>query len=244
MNALLDALNVAWRAVLPAGSAQSVFNRRSILYDHAHLGDKLPDDACPFHRPFPADFDTCPAYRPTQYTALDLKYKALPAVWTCSNLEVERRPGVARGFYGRCLLGGVAQRLDWVAEVNAARLERIRALNRALAAELETVGHAFWEAKGRQLMALRAGDDPASSTRELEAAAARLEDVVEVFLADHARDLQALRMPLDATRDLIRAALDAMIVQDTAETRFRVTDEMVERFPAELRSLVRPRSAV
>ncbi|MGH7775590.1 MAG: hypothetical protein ACREPI_00220 [Candidatus Dormibacterales bacterium] len=206
------------------------------------MGDQLPDDACPFHRPFPADFDACPAYRPTQYTGLDLKYRALPPVWTCSNLEVERRPGVARGFYGRCLLGAVAQRLDWVAEVNAARLERIRALNRALAAELEKVGHAFWEAKGGQLKALRAGDDPAQSTRELEEAAARLEDAVDVYMADHARDFEALRMPLDATRDLIRAALDAMIIQDTAETRFRVSDEIVQRFPAELRNLLRPRS--
>ena len=215
----------------------------AISYDHGHLADQLPGDACPFRRPFPDDFDDCPAYGPSQYTGLDLKYRPLPPVWTCSHLDIERRPGRERGYYGRCTLGSAENRLRWVEEVNAARLERLRSLNRELAAVLEGAAREFWGMKGRQLQALRGGEDPTESTRALEMAAGRLQEVADRFLEDRADELEAVHLPLDVTRDVIRAALDAMLTQETTETRFRITDEMLERFPAEVRALLRPRPA-
>src|ERR1700724_475081 len=34
-----------------------------------------PDDECPYPKPFPADFDACPAYQPRQFIPLDTLYQ-------------------------------------------------------------------------------------------------------------------------------------------------------------------------
>jgi hypothetical protein len=71
-----------------------------------------PPDRCPYPRPFPPDFDACPAYRRTDFSALDTGYDPLQSVATCIHLEV--RAGPAGGsFYGCCRLGDKAARRRW-----------------------------------------------------------------------------------------------------------------------------------
>jgi hypothetical protein len=69
---------------------------------------RLNEDACPFARPFPVGFDTCPEFRPTLYLATDLSHRVLAEVITCKNLTVGGDgPG---GYYPRCNVGWPARR--------------------------------------------------------------------------------------------------------------------------------------
>jgi hypothetical protein len=58
-----------------------------------------PDDECPYPRPFPADFNSCPAYQPRQFIPLDTLYQPLDPVLTCRHLETramtQRHPAQA-----------------------------------------------------------------------------------------------------------------------------------------------------
>ncbi len=41
-----------------------------------------PDDECPYPRPFPPDFDSCPAYQARQFIPLNTMYQPLDPVLT------------------------------------------------------------------------------------------------------------------------------------------------------------------
>jgi hypothetical protein len=65
------------------------------------------DDYCPYRRPFPADFDACPAYERAEYLPRDTRLGALHGVITCANLQV--KAGARDGcYYGGCRLGDEA----------------------------------------------------------------------------------------------------------------------------------------
>ncbi|MGH7904820.1 MAG: hypothetical protein ACREPA_11955, partial [Candidatus Dormibacteraceae bacterium] len=147
------------------------------------------------------------------------------------------------GFYGRCALGDAEARARWVAEVKTSRIKAVRRLSRELATALGPLGRRFWEAKGSQLKALSEGDDPTAPTRALDSAAAELQAAVEAFLEEHTQALNEIGMPLAATSQLVRSAVDTMLAQRSTESSFQITDDMLERFPPELRAFLRPRSA-
>ena len=63
-------------------------------------------DSCPFARPFPIDFASCPVFEPDEFRTLDLRHQPAQPVLTCANLVVgTMRDGA---HYGRCTLGGVS----------------------------------------------------------------------------------------------------------------------------------------
>jgi len=78
--------------------------------------DSRPTDACPFERPFPVDFDECPAFEERRFVGLDLRHEPLEPVRTCEHLTVGK---VDNRHYGRCTLGSFAERLAWVRQHSA-----------------------------------------------------------------------------------------------------------------------------
>jgi hypothetical protein len=63
-----------------------------------------PQDACPYPRPFPADFDSCHAYQARQFIPLDTLYQPLEPVLTCRHLETRAMTQRHR-WYAACALG-------------------------------------------------------------------------------------------------------------------------------------------
>src|SRR5258708_8367074 len=94
-----------------------------------------PQDACPYPRPFPADFGSCPAYQARQFIPLNTLYQPLEPVLTCRHLETrsmeQRHP-----WYGACALGNPDARSRWARQVGVTRLERILAVQRELGAAI------------------------------------------------------------------------------------------------------------
>ncbi|HEX9097541.1 MAG TPA: hypothetical protein VF990_15730 [Candidatus Dormibacteraeota bacterium] len=199
-----------------------------------------PDDECPYPRPFAVDFDSCPAYQARQFIPLDTMYQPLDPVLTCRHLETRALTERHR-WYAACALGDADARRRWVREVGAARLERLRAVQRALAAAIAPYTTRLWELKGQQLRALRAGKDPELATGELRRLGGQMTDEISSFVKGHAQELAAIEMPPDATMQLVRAAVARFVDTHFAtEVTLEVPEELLKRFPEPVQSFFRP----
>ena len=145
------------------------------------VSPERPADVCPSPKPFPKDFDECPAYQAMEFVALDTSYTPLSPVWT------------------------------WVAALRQSRLEKIRELQRQMAEASRTLVLRIWELKGQQLRTLETGSDERDVTSQLEAARNRYLVEAEAFLEDHDDLLRSVDMPLNACMALLRSALDDFV---------------------------------
>jgi hypothetical protein len=199
-----------------------------------------PDDECPYPRPFPADFDSCPAFQARQFIPLDTLYQPLDPVLTCRHLET-RSMSARHRWYAACAVGDTEARHRWVREVGAGRLDRIRAIQRELGAAIAPFTTRLWKLKGRQLLALRDGKDPEPATRELRELGARMNEELSSFVKRHSQALATVEMPPDATMQLIRAAIDRFAdTHYTTEVSFEVPEDLLKRFPEPVQSFFRP----
>lgn len=199
-----------------------------------------PDDECPYPRPFPADFDSCPAYQARQFIPLDTQYQPLEPVLTCRHLETRAMTQRHR-WYAACALGDAEARRRWVRDVGAARLGRIRAVQCELGASIAPYITRLWELKGQQLLALRDSKDPEPATRELRRLGGQITEELSNFVKGHSQALAAIEMPPEATMQLVRAAVDRFVDTHFAtEVTLEVPDDLLKRFPEPVQSFFRP----
>jgi len=197
-------------------------------------------DECPYPKPFPVDFDECPAYQPRQFIPLDTLYQPLDPVLTCRHLET-RALAERHRWYAACALGDVEARRRWASQVGLERLERIRAVQRELGAAIAQYSKRLWELKGQQLRAIRDGHDPAPITIELRELAGQMAVELDQFLREHGAGFAEIDMPVDAARQLIHVAIDRFIdTQFAAEISIEVPDDVLKRFPEPVRTFFRP----
>jgi hypothetical protein len=201
---------------------------------------RRPDDECPYRKPFPAEFDDCPAFQPRQFIPLDTLYQPLDPVLTCRHLETRALAQRYR-WYAACALGNPEARVGWARQVGVARLERIRAVQREIGAATAPYTTRLWELKGQQLKALRDGRDAEPATTELRRLAAEMAAELDQFLRERSSAFAEIEMPIDAARQLIVAAIDRFIsTQFAAEISFEVPDDLLQRFPEPVRAFFRP----
>jgi hypothetical protein len=217
------------------GLGREADRRQQAAFQRAHR----PADECPYPKPFAADFDDCPAYRPSEYVALDTQYQPLPAVWTCRHLQVGVMPGMASSHYARCRLGTAQQRQAWVAGLLADRVAALRDISREISLVVKPQLKDLWGAKGRQLSSVF---DP-RATGELQRAVDEIFSLIETFLDENQDRMTRLGLPPEATRALIREALAEWVRSPTPEaSAFDLSDEALVRFPPEIRDFLRPPS--
>jgi hypothetical protein len=72
---------------------------------------KFPDDACPYPRPFPEDFNECPAFELVTLASSSATDDPARPTSTCANLTVGLFWDGTNHRYGRCRLGDSAARL-------------------------------------------------------------------------------------------------------------------------------------
>ena len=199
-----------------------------------------PVDECPYPKPFPTDFNSCPAYQARQFIPLDTLYQPLEPVLTCRHLETRAMTQRHR-WYAACALGDAEARRRWAHDVGAARLERIRAVQRELSAAMAPYSTRLWQLKGQQLLALRDGTDPEPASIELRQLGGQITEEVSIFVKDHSQALAAIEMPPDATMQLVRAAVDRFVDTHFAtEVTLEVPDDLLKRFPEPVQSFFRP----
>lgn len=71
----------------------------------------LPDDACPYPRPFPDDFRECPTFERVTLSSNAARGGPAHPNSTCANLQVGRFFDGTNHRYGRCRLGDSTARL-------------------------------------------------------------------------------------------------------------------------------------
>ena len=198
------------------------------------------DDACPYIRPFSEDFAACPAYRRSEFLAVDMQYRPLRPVNTCAHLEARSRGGRPAGYYGACLIGDAAARRAWAARIESGRLERIRRLAKTLGESTRELSRAMWQAKAEQLRAVREGRPAERQTRRVVQAAERYEKEARRVLERHARELAEIEVEPGAVLELIHEAAFEWAARTTAIESYRPSAEVLDRFPPPVRAFLSP----
>jgi hypothetical protein len=197
-------------------------------------------DACPFARPFPDGFRECPAFQRVEFMAVDSQYRPLGRHNSCRHLEAKSLGGRMVGFYGACGLGDAAARERWVARVDERRLEAIRALGLGLGEATREVTRELWHAKSEQLRASRNGQARTAPGRRMRALAREYERQARAYLEANAAQLEALDLPVSACVELVASALEFWVTRMSMEGAYQVPDPLLERFPRDVRLLIRP----
>jgi anti-anti-sigma regulatory factor len=156
-------------------------------------------DRCPYARPFPADFVECPAYQQMTFTAADSSNRVLGDHLTCRHLGVGRNRSEQGGFYGRCSLGGRADRLRWVAEMRPERLEAIQAIS----ADLEELNSARRQVLFAAKSSVLAAPADMARRQELRAVIDDYMNALRAFVATHDEPLSAVGLPGPQLLELI-----------------------------------------
>ena len=192
-------------------------------------------DECPFTRPFPEDFASCPAYLPRLAVTLDLSAQPVDLIRSCRHLVTRASPDRAGRSYGACAIGDSAARERWVRTIGAERLRRIGVLRLELATITVPIVHELWAIKRRQ----RRQGSPAPATNQPAKETKRLSEnllkVVRAFLDEHRAALDELEIPADGCMKLIRLWLEHFVRQPDADTRWSVPAGLLESFPQEIR---------
>jgi len=197
-------------------------------------------DACPYPKPFPADFDDCPAFQPRQFIPLDTLYQPLQPVLTCRHLETRARRERHR-WYGACGLGDAEARRRWASDVGIRRLAKISQLQRQIGQAISGEMRRLWQLKGQQLQAYRNGTETAALTAELR----RLSDLamgdLTSYLKSHTELLTEVGMPLDSMIELTRLSFDRFIEgRHSSEVTLEVPDSVLEGLSEPVRAFFRP----
>ena len=206
------------------------------------MRSRRPEE-CPYERPFPADFATCPAFRPDEYTALDMRYQPLRPIWTCANFQARPDPDDRGRYYGHCRLGDESARRRWAEQAAPAQVEALRRLRREMYSLAGPYRDEIWEAKGAQLKAFAVGDDAAPHTRRLRDLAARNMAAVRGYLDANQALLDEIGMPKSALLELVEYQVDQFVSQPTSEAPSSPPPEVMARFPLAVRRLITPDEA-
>jgi len=199
-----------------------------------------PTDACPYPKPFPADFDDCPAFQPRQFIPLDTLYQPLQPVVTCRHLEI-RALNARHRWYGACALGDVEARQRWAKDVGSSRLARIRKLQAEMGRAIHSEMNRLWQVKGQQLQAYRANADAGALTHELQELSDRAIAHLMSFIEGHAAAFAEVGMPQDALVQLTKLSFDRFIeTRYTAEVSLEVPDSVLAGMSEPVRTYFRP----
>jgi len=216
-------------------------------------GRARPADECPYPKPFPPGFAECPAYQATQMITLDISHRPLGAVWTCRHLESRLMPNTDYRWYGACAIGDAEARRLWSKSVGPGRLHEISQLRQEVSALSGPYVQRLIELKAEQehAAAEQGSSTPGGNGQRARALSRQIEGVVDEFMTEMTRLLQArqavldeLHLPLRACLQLVRIAIDRFVEQGLAEPEWEVPDDVLSLFPDDIRSYFRPRRAV
>ena len=201
---------------------------------------RLPEDACPYPRPFDDGFSECPAYRRSRMLVVDMQYRSLGTINTCGHLDARSLPGREAGYYPHCMIGTADERREWAKRFQDDRLVRVRQLARELAESTRQVSQRMWEAKAEQLRATRAGEDDEVPRRRMRQAAAAYEAAARRFIDSQRGELEELGISPEAVLELIRATVFDWALRTSAIESYRPPAEVLDRFPADVRAFLTP----
>ena len=170
-----------------------------------------PIDECPYPKPFPANFEECPAYQALQVVTPDERSRPAGRIWTCRHLEGRLMAKTRHRWYGACVLGDTAGRKRWAERAGPDRLRMLNHLLHELAPVTASFAQRLWELKGDQVRALEQKQDPKPATLLMESVAARFLGDIEAFLDRRRRLLEQNQLAIDECLNLARRQIDRVL---------------------------------
>jgi DNA-binding CsgD family transcriptional regulator len=194
-----------------------------------------PADECPYPKPFPPDFNECPAYQAIQMVTLDLSHRPLGAVMTCRHLESRLVPNTNYRWYGACVLGDAEARRRWSNAIGVDRLHDISALRQEVSALSLPYIQRLIELKNEP-----AGPNPLAHARQIQGVVDDFMTKMTILLRERKAVLDQLHLPLDACIRLLGIAIDRFVRQGLTESEWQVPDEVLALFPDDVRTYFQP----
>ena len=90
--------------------------------------NERPRDACPYPKPFTAEFNDCPTYQTRHAIVVDSNDRPLRTIWSCRHMETKQILGKSGHYYGACQLGDARGRQAWVQRIGPDRIRNIQKL--------------------------------------------------------------------------------------------------------------------
>jgi DNA-binding CsgD family transcriptional regulator len=218
------------RGIRNRSQAIALWSARSM--DDRHL---RPADECPYPKPFPPDFNECPAYQAIQMVTLDLSHRPLGAVMTCRHLESRLVPNTNYRWYGACVLGDAEARRRWSNAIGIDRLHDISALRQEVSALSLPYIQRLIELKNEP-----AAPNPLAHSRQIQGVVDDFMTKMTFLLRERKAVLDQLHLPLDACIRLLGIAIDRFVRQGLTESEWEVPDEVLALFPDDVRAYFQP----
>jgi hypothetical protein len=201
-----------------------------------------PGDACPYPKPFTAEFNDCPTYQTRHAIVVDSNDRPLRTIWSCRHMETRQVPGEAGHYYGACQLGDAKGRQEWVHRIGPDRIRSIQKLR----AEVMPLAQAFVDdlacLKSRHVEAARSNGDTSEILARMEHRGQRYLREFEILLGEREELLQAAGMPLAAVMQLARQWVDEFVSDTWGRARSTqvLPDELVASLPDSVRVFYAP----
>ena len=202
-----------------------------------------PSDACPYPKPFTAEFNDCPTYQTRHAFVVDSTGRPLKTIWSCRHLETKQVPGEPGHYYGACQLGDAKGRQHWVQTIGPDRIRHIQKLRTEVMPLAQGFVNDMGGLKSQQLAAARSNTDQSLLLADMRQRARRYLDDVEALLAAHEELLQSAQMPRAAVLELARQWVEEF-VSDTwgrSQSDRDLPDELVGSLPDSVKVFYAPR---
>jgi hypothetical protein len=201
-----------------------------------------PGDACPYPKPFTADFNDCPTYQTRHAIVVDSNERPLRTIWTCRHMETKQLPGESGHYYGACQLGDAKGRQEWVQRIGPERIRNIQKLR----AQIMPLAQKFVDdlacLKGRHLDAIRSNSDATEILALMRERGQRYVAEFEAFLSQRDELLHMAGMPLAAVIQLARQWVEEFVSETLGRSRSVAVlpDDLVASLPDSVRVFYAP----
>ena len=201
-----------------------------------------PDDACPYPKPFTADFNECPSYQTRHAIVLDSQNRPLRTIWSCRHMQSRQVAKETGHYYGSCQLGDARGRQAWVQRIGP---DRIRGVQR-LRPEVMPIAQAFVDEmavlKSRQLEAFRTGGDVQSVQAQMRLEGQKYLRRLEPLLRERQPLLEAAQMPLEGVMQLARQWVEEFLSETWARStgEQHLPDDLLSALPDSVRVFYAP----
>ena len=178
-----------------------------------------PSDACPYRKPFTADFNDCPTYQARHAIVVDSNDRPLRTIWSCRHMETKQVPGESGHYYGACQLGDAKGRQQWVQKIGPERIRNIQKLRSQVMPLAQGLVDDLGHLKGRHLAATSTNGDAAEILALMRERGQRYLKEFEAFLSQRQELLQLAGMPLAAVMQLARQWVDEFVSDTWGRSR-------------------------
>jgi hypothetical protein len=201
-----------------------------------------PSDACPYPKPFTADFNECPTYQTRHAIVVDSNDRPLRTIWSCRHMETKQIAGASGHYYGACQLGDAKGRQEWVQRIGPDRIRNIQKLRAQVMPLAQRLVDDLASLKGRHAQATRSNGDATEILTLMRQRGRRYLEDFEAFLTEREELLQSAGMPQAAVMQMARQWVDEFISETWGHSRAVqvLPDDLVASLPDSVRVFYAP----